>query len=320
MAYPPLSADTFAEPHRRGSDADLLVAGEFGWALVDTARRRWRGASDRRHPGASPPRCSACEATLSDLDDLNGDGFDDDGSFTLRAADGSAVCVTPGSRRTLSLAQGHQIDAEDGAAAHGLTWTSDGPCGTRPAPRELNRVKTGATPGVFGASREWRGVRCRPAGGLAAVQPAGGRGLGHRPGHPRREPLGLRGRSDAGRAAARHRRHQLRVAQRGDHPSSVGAAAGDVRAGGSPGAAGRPGACRAVRCGLRSRIPATPSFQGEPWPGFGRAHHRRDRRPRPGRLRVRAGGHRAPASRSCGRPALLGALASLAGPVYVVEG
>ena len=157
IAFPPLDPESLERPHRRGSAADLLIAGRFGWELID--RRDQRGG---RLP-VSEIRALASEflgfgAALTDLDDLNGDGFDDDGTFTLRAGDGSAVCVTPGSRRTLTDAQGHQIDAGDGAAAHGMTWTTGGPCGTPVGRREASTVRDGATPGVFGASR--RGEVC----------------------------------------------------------------------------------------------------------------------------------------------------------------
>ena len=151
IAFPPLDPDSLKEPHRRGSRADLLVAGEFGWELVE--RRDARGGN---LPVAEIRNLAAeilgLDATVSGLDDLNDDGLDDDGSFTLRASDGSSVCVTPGNRRTLTLAQGLQIDPEDGAAAHGLTWSTDGPCGTNNVPSEVNLGRTGGTPGVFGAS------------------------------------------------------------------------------------------------------------------------------------------------------------------------
>ncbi len=151
IVFPPLDADSLRNPHRRGSRADLLVAGEFGWELVE--RRDARGGNlpivEIRSLAAE---ILGLDAMVSGLDDLNGDGLDDDGSFTLRASDGSSVCVTPGNRRTLALAQGLQIDSEDGAAAHGLTWTTDGPCGTHNVPQEVNLGRTGGTPGVFGAS------------------------------------------------------------------------------------------------------------------------------------------------------------------------
>jgi len=151
IAFSPLNAESLQDPHRRGSTADLLVAGEFGWELV--ARRDAAGG----HLSIAEIRGLAAEvlgldATLSGLDDLNDDGQDDDGIFTLRAADGSSVCVTPGNKRTLTMAQGLHIDAEDGAAAHGLTWSTDGPCGTHNIPQAINPVRTGGTPGGFGAS------------------------------------------------------------------------------------------------------------------------------------------------------------------------
>jgi len=151
LAFSPLNAESLQEPHRRGSAADLLVAGAFGWELV--ARRDAGGGNlSIGEIRSLTAEILDLDASVSGLDDLNDDGMDDDGSFTLSAGDGSAVCLTPGNRRTLTLAQGLQIDTEDGAAAHGLTWTTDGPCGTHNLPREISPVRTGATPGGFGAS------------------------------------------------------------------------------------------------------------------------------------------------------------------------
>lgn len=317
MAYPPPSADTFAEPHRRGSDADLLAAGAFAWALVDR-RDTGGGVLPIADIRALASEVLGLDATLSDLDDLNGDGLDDDGSFSLRATDGSAVCVTPGSRRTLSLAQGHQIDSEDGAAAHGLTWTSDGPCGTRPAPRELNRVKTGATPGVFGASLA--GEVCDVGLLVASLQsnPRAAEGWATVQGIPTESlsdfvagltpvvllndtvvtNFGWRNGEIIPRQSVLQRGTSVLVDRRGLPVSRCLA--------GSPLRPPQP-------------IPATASFQGEPWAGFGRATI--DEIAAPDRdvsefVLVDIGTGE-PILR---KPGTLGALTSLAGAVYVVEG
>jgi len=317
MAFPPLNAEAFEEPHRRGSAADMLVAGEFGWALVER-----RDVAGGRLPISDIRSISAevlgLEATILDLDDLNGDGFDDDGSFTLRASDGSAVCVTPGARRTLTLAQGLQIDSEDDAAANGLSWKTNGPCGTRSAPRELNRATTGATPGVFGAARSgevcdvgmlvsslqsnpraaeaWATVHGIPAekisdfvGGLTPVvvlQDTVVTNFGWHNGEiiPRQSVL--------------QRGTSVLVDRRGTPAARCLA--------GSPLRPPQP-------------LPTTASFQGEPWPGFGRQFidevAASDRDVIEFVLVDIVTGE--PIRRSPGIP---GALASLAGPVYVIEG
>ena len=151
LAPQPLDPATFGEPHRRGSDADLMVAGEYGWALVG-ARDSGGGRVSITDIRDLTAVVLGPGATLGDLDDGDGDGFDDDGAFTLQASDGSAACVQPGSKRTLALALGVQIDAEDDAAANGLTWSPDGPCGSVAGSLPASSARTGATPGVFGAA------------------------------------------------------------------------------------------------------------------------------------------------------------------------
>jgi len=317
MAYPPLSAEAFQGPHRRGSSADLLVAGEFGWALVEG-----RDARGGRLP-ITEIRLLATEilgpaAIITDLDDINSDGFDDDGSFSVQSMDGSAVCVAPGLRRTLTLAQGHQIDAEDDAAANGLTWESSGPCGTRTTPRELNPAKTGATPGMFGGARSgevcdvgllvaslqtnpqaaegWATVHGIPAenlsdlvGGLTPVILLGDTAV---------TSFGWRGGQIVPRQSILQRGTSVLVDRRGTLAARC--------LSGSPLRPPQP-------------LPTTPSFQGEPWPGFGRAFigevSASDRDVGEFVLVDIVTGE--PIRRAPGVP---GALASLAGSVYVVEG
>lgn len=149
LAIPPLNGSALTTPHRPGSDADRLASGNFGWELI---RRRDRadGSLTIEELRSAASELLGLDATLSDLDDADGDGFDDDGSFTLRASDGSAVCMSLGSRRTLALAQGLAVDRDDGVAAHGVSWDAGGPCGSRSGTPSATR--TGGTPGVFGAS------------------------------------------------------------------------------------------------------------------------------------------------------------------------
>jgi hypothetical protein len=151
LALPPPATTALTTPHRRGSYADLLAAGDFGWELI---RRRDRagGSLSIEEIRATASEILGLDATVIDFDDRNDDGLDDDGSFTLRASDGSAVCVTPGNRRTLALAQGLPVDPDDGVASHGLSWDASGPCGSRATTQPANR--TGGSPGVFGASTD----------------------------------------------------------------------------------------------------------------------------------------------------------------------
>jgi hypothetical protein len=148
VAAPPIDPADLLSPHGRGSPADLLAAGGFGWQIVV---RRAAGEvlriSDLRQIAGD---VFGLEATLSSLDDRNGDGIDDDGSFTLEARDGSAVCITVGSTRTLAIAQGLQLDT-DGSATHGYSWNSEGPCAGEDDSPGAGPV-TGATAGVFGGS------------------------------------------------------------------------------------------------------------------------------------------------------------------------
>jgi len=148
LAAPPVDPADLLSPNGRGSAADLLASGGFGWQVVLLRRSgdSLRISDLRRIAGD----VFGLEATLSDLDDRNGDGLDDDGSFTLEASDGSAVCIRLGSQRTLAIAQGLQVDV-DGAAAHGYSWNPEGPCSGGDDPAGAGPV-TGGTAGVFGGT------------------------------------------------------------------------------------------------------------------------------------------------------------------------
>lgn len=91
------------------------------------------------------------ETVIEDLEDRDGDLRDDDNRFTLLARDGSAVCVQPGSRRHLALAQGLAVDPEDGASANGIAWDFTGPC-FRPTAGSGTPVSIGSIVGVYGAA------------------------------------------------------------------------------------------------------------------------------------------------------------------------
>jgi hypothetical protein len=165
LALPPLGTSALTTPHRWGSAADQLAAGSFGWELI-RRRDRGGGALTIEEIRAVASEILGLDATVIDLEDRNNDGLDDDGAFTLRASDGSAGCVSPGSRRTLTLAQRLTVDTEDGVASHGLSWDAAGPCGSRSEIRNTGR--TGGTPGAFGASS--RGEVCDVGALVTALQ------------------------------------------------------------------------------------------------------------------------------------------------------
>jgi hypothetical protein len=317
LAFPPLSPDTFDEPHRRGSAADLMAAGEFGWALVE-ARDLAGGRIPVSGIRALVGEVLGLDATVADLDDFDGDSYDDDGFFTLRAADESAVCITPGQRRTLTEAQGAHLDAEDGAPANGLSWTSYGPCGSDPPQPRLSPARTSATSGVFGAVGN--GEVCdlgllvsslqsnaRAADGWATVQGIAAEEI---PGFVSTltpvvlledtvvTNFGWRDGQVAPRQSVLQRGTSVLVDRRGSPVARC--------LSGSPLRPPQP-------------LPAAPSFQGEEWPGFGRAFLDEilaaDREVLQFVLVDIATGQ--PIRRAPGLP---GALSSLAGPVYVVEG
>lgn len=315
IALPPAGRDSLDSPHRRGSAADLIAAGEFGWALVDRRDRNGRlQISSIRSVAAD---VLGPDGLVTGLEDIDGDGLDDDGSFTLEASDGSAVCVTPGSPRTLAIAQGSQIDVEDGAAANGLSWNPGGPCGSSttgsPAVAE-----TGATPGVYGATGE--GEVCDPGllASLLQANPRVAEGWATVVGVPVEDvpefvsdltPVVLLEDTLVTNAGWHNGKIVPRqsVLQRGTTVM--------VDRHGSP----------TVRClsGSPLRppqpVPAAPTFEGEAWAGFGRGHLEEIAPsavevPEFLLIDVQTG---EPIRRT---PGLSGALTAIAGPIYVVEG
>ena len=151
LALPPRNAEAAESPHRRGSDADLLVAGRFGHELV---RLRDAGADlgvDQIAELAGS--IVGLDGVVTDLFDIDRDDFDDDGRFTLTATDGSAVCVSLGIRRTLATSQSLIVDPIDGRPSSGLTWTSFGPCGSAVVPGIVSDIRVGTTPGTYGGVR-----------------------------------------------------------------------------------------------------------------------------------------------------------------------
>lgn len=151
LVLPPQNAMAAERVSRRGSTADLVVANALGPRLVDL---RDSGASMTvtRIKEAAEQELGL-EGTVSDLVDLDRDGFDDDGRFTVAALDGSAVCVTFGERRTLATSLSLTIDPIDDLPAAGLSWTTHGPCGSAGHPPVGSEVRVGTTPGTYGGVR-----------------------------------------------------------------------------------------------------------------------------------------------------------------------
>jgi len=151
LALAPLTAEAAQSPHRRGSSADRLVAGYFGYELV---RLRDSGAKmSVRQIAALAEVTLGIEAIVDDLLDVDGDGIDDDRRFTVTALDGSAVCVSLGDRRVIASAQSLAIDPVDGTPTNGLSWSSYGACGESTRPRAGSDVRVGTTPGTYGGVR-----------------------------------------------------------------------------------------------------------------------------------------------------------------------
>jgi hypothetical protein len=146
---PPSDPARVLSPHGRHSAADQLAAGEFGFELI---ARRDRGQSTTVGLiEAVAASVLGAAGSLSDLEDADGDGMDDDRNFTLTARDGSAVCILMGEVRTLAAAQGLQVDPIDGAAVNGYDWDPDGPCEGGDSGPDVT-VFAGSTPGVYGAT------------------------------------------------------------------------------------------------------------------------------------------------------------------------
>lgn len=150
FVIPPRNAIAVESPHHRASDADMLASGAFAWRLVAIRDRGERVTIDLIEEVAAE---TLPEGTgLTDFEDRNRDGRDDDGSFTLTAADGSAACITLGDPRTVPLSLGLAVDPADGTAVSGYAWDPFGPCGGRVPPQTGEEVRNGTTSGVFGGS------------------------------------------------------------------------------------------------------------------------------------------------------------------------
>jgi hypothetical protein len=151
LVLPPLTAEAAESPHRRGSSADRIVAGYFGYRLVEMR--------DAGTPPTVRRIAELAEATIgidgvvSDLLDADRDDMDDDGRFTVTALDGSAVCVTLGERRVLASAQDLAIDPVDRSPSNGLSWSYFGPCDRSSIRRTGADVRVGTTPGTYGGVR-----------------------------------------------------------------------------------------------------------------------------------------------------------------------
>jgi hypothetical protein len=152
LPLPPDDPAALASPHHRHSSADLAAAGPFGYELV-RRRDRSRGLTVAT-TAAVAQQVLGPAAALSGLEDGDGDGRDDDGRFTLTAADGSAACVTVGPPRLVALALGLQVDPADGRPASGYSWDPSGPCDAPAREEGGTDLTDGSTPGTYGAAAD----------------------------------------------------------------------------------------------------------------------------------------------------------------------
>ena len=204
-------------------------------------------------------------------------------------------------------------------AANGLTWKSNGPCGTRTAPRELNRIKTGATAGVYGSASS--GEVCDAGLLVSSLQsnPRVAEAWATVHGIPAEKisefvsgltPVVLLRDTDG---------HQLRVAKRRDRAPPVGAAARHFGPDRPQGHAGRPMPL------WQSASPATTAARDPVVPGRGLAGVQQDLHRRGCCRRIATSSSScwwtsSPASRSGGPPVLPVRSLLLQAPIYVVEG
>jgi hypothetical protein len=135
---------------RRGSDADRLVANSLAPGLV--AARDETGELSPRVVEGVAERTLGDGVSLLGLVDADRDGADDDGSFSVVAPDGSAVCVSIGDRRALATALLLAVDPIDDRPASGVTWTPHGSCGLVAEPPAGTEVRVGTTPGTYGGT------------------------------------------------------------------------------------------------------------------------------------------------------------------------
>jgi len=316
IAFPPLNAEVFLSPHRRSSEADLLLADGFGWALAAEADRDEMVRVELVDALAAEYLPS--EVRVFDLDDRNEDGRDDDGRFTVQAGDGSAVCVATGPARVLAAAVRSTVDPEDGVPVGGVSWDPTGPCSNDDPIAAGRQIRVGSTPGLYGGLRS--GDVCDVRGLLEAFEasPAIGEAFALVHGLPTeslagylstltpvvllRDTLVTAYGWQNGRIIPRQS-----VLQRGTGVLI------DVR--GVPAARCMSGAPLQIPRGL----PPTPAFQGDGWPGF--SPDLVDEIPAADRdqdtfllLDLITGGV---IRRS---PGVDGALAGLAGPIQVIEG
>jgi hypothetical protein len=151
LVLPPLTAEAAESPHRRGSSADRIVAGYFGYRLVEM--RDGGTAPTTRRIAELADATIGIDGVLTDLLDVDRDGIDDDGRFTITALDGSAVCVTLGERRVIASAQDLVIDPVDRSPSNGLSWSYFGPCDDPTVRRSGADIRVGTTPGTYGGVR-----------------------------------------------------------------------------------------------------------------------------------------------------------------------
>jgi len=146
LALPPRNAGALESPHRRHSTADRLASGRFRFELA--GERDADGGLSVSEIRRIAERVLGATAVTDGLQDTDGDGQDDDGQFTLLAADGSAVCIAIGTARPIASSVG--VPHADGAL-NGYSWNPYGPCGSPTRVQTGSDFRIGTSPGTYGA-------------------------------------------------------------------------------------------------------------------------------------------------------------------------
>ncbi len=149
LASAPRSAVALESPHHRHSTADRILSEDLAYALIGARTRV--GPLTTSTIESTIDRVAGGQVVVTELDDRDGNGHDDDSHFTVTALDGSAVCVTVASPRHLARTLGVAVDV-DGVAVSGVSWSVFGPCARSSRPGIGSDVRVGTTPGTYGGT------------------------------------------------------------------------------------------------------------------------------------------------------------------------